>query len=180
MLGQLIRSLADLTEPYVPRWAWIVGVLVLAALAWPSVRRSTKAEAARKHFRTAVRYGYEERLRREDEAIAMMGEDIDGLVTLADLALAEGRPRIVSGLVERVRASGKRPDAVKRLTVAVEGPLPGSAMEAVILVERFWAQGQQGEARKRLARARERWPNDEDLDALALRLDAPAAGEGGG
>ena len=166
MLGQLIRSFADMTEGYVPRWAWPVMILVLAAIAWPSVRKNGRTEAARKLFRTAVRLPFAERVAQEDAAVTMVGENPDGLLSLADLALAEGRPRVVPGLVERLVATGKRVEEVRRLQRTLEGPQPATALEAVILVERFLAQGQTEQARLRLDKALARWPDDEDLARL--------------
>jgi len=172
MLGQLIRALADATDGIVPRWVWPVGIVIAFVLAWPSIRRKSRTDVALKTFRTATRHGYEERLRREDEAVQMLADHPDGLYSLAQLALAEGRPRVVEGIVARLRASGRLPEQVARLVKATEAPLPGSALEAVILVERFWEQGQHDEARRRLARAQARWPADEDLSALAARISA--------
>ena len=168
-LGQLVQSLLALADGVVPRWVLAVALAVVVALIWPSVRRNSRTEEARKRFRTATRFAFEERVRREDEALAMVAGNADGLVSLADLALAEGRPRIVAAALAALIKLGKRPVEVRRLQRTIEGPQPATALEAVILVERLLAQGQLDEAARRLERARKRWPEDEDLVAVAIR-----------
>lgn len=168
-LGQLVQSLLALAEGVVPRWVLAVALAVVVALIWPSIRRNSRTEEARKRFRTATRFGFEERVRREDEALAMVEGNADGLVSLADLALAEGRPRIVALALASLVRLGTRPIEVRRLERTIEGPQPATALEAAILVERLLSQGQMDEAARRLERARVRWPNDEDLAAVVFR-----------
>lgn len=172
-LGQLVNALVGLTEGLVPHWVWPAGLLVLAALAWPSVRRNTRTDQARKAFRTATRLGHDARLAQEDAAVDLVADHAEGLVALADLALAEGRPRVVPHIVARLRALGARPEHVRRLEAVLAGPQPQTALEAAIIVERLWEQGQAEEAVRRLERARARFPDDADLAALAARVAPP-------
>lgn len=171
-LGQLVQSLLALADGVVPRWVLGLGLVAVIALMWPSVRRNSRTEEARKRFRTATRFGFDERVRREDEALAMVDGNADGLVSLADLALAEGRPRIVAPALAALARLGTRPMEVRRLERTIEGPQPATALEAAIVVERLLDQGQREEAVRRLARAQQRWPNDEDLGAVAIRCNA--------
>ncbi len=154
-----------------PRWAWPVLLAVLVAAVWPSVRRNTRTEEARKLFRTATRLAYAARIAQEDAAVARVAGHALGLVAIADLALAEGRPRVVPGVLDQLRALGGATEHVRRIEAALEGPQPQSAMEAAIIVERLRAQGQADEAARRLDRALRRWPADPELTALAAPRD---------
>ncbi len=168
-IGAMLSAIANASAGFVPRWAWGVGFAALALFLWPLVRRTARTEEARRRFRTATRLPHEARLAQEDSALAYIFDHADGLVVLCELAMAEGRPRIVPAAMARLRELGSRSGELRRIEAAFDGPQPRSALEAVILIEALLGQGVRDAALRRLQRALARWPDDADLGALAER-----------
>lgn len=168
-LGQLVSALIGATEGIVPHWVWPVALVLLLVIAAPSMRRNAQTDAARRRFRLAGRLLGAAREAEEDAAFASLAHNREGLVVLADLALAEGRRRIVPLALARLRELGGREAEVRRIERELHGPQPATALEAVLTVERFAAQGLHAEAERRLQTALRRWPDDPDLRAVVLR-----------
>lgn len=169
-IGAMLSAIADVSSGFMPRWAWGAGFAALALLLWPLVRRTARTEEARRRFRTATRLGHEARIAQEDSAVAQVFDSADGLVVLCELAMAEGRPRIVPAALARLRELGTRGAEVRKIELAVDGPQPRSALEAAILIEALVTQGVRESASRRLERALARWPEDAELRALGERL----------
>ncbi|MSQ03837.1 MAG: hypothetical protein EXR71_18445 [Myxococcales bacterium] len=166
----MLSAIADASSGFIPRWAWGAGFAVLALFLWPLVRRTARIEEARRRFRTATRLTHQARVAQEDSALAHVLDHADGLVALCELAMAEGRPRIVPEALARLRELGKRIPERRRIEAALDGPQPRSALEACILIDTLLAQGVREAAVRRLHDARIRWPEDADLGLLADRL----------
>ncbi|MBM4392776.1 MAG: hypothetical protein FJ090_16755 [Deltaproteobacteria bacterium] len=168
-LGDLIAALDDLSSPYLPAWArWaLVGTALLLLLL--GLRRTVPADNARRRYARAERLPAPQRAAEQDAALASVRDNANGLLGIAQLALAAGRVSHVEAALARLRVLRAYPEAVLRLQRQVEGPQPGTALEAALIVERFLDQGQLDEARSRLARYQARWPRDDDLAALAPR-----------
>lgn len=173
-LGELVSALIAASEGLVPGWAWPVGLVALLVLAAPSMRRNARTNTARRLFRTATLLRAAERDAQENAALAAVVNNRDGLVVLADLALQEGRPRIVPEIVGRLRALRGREADVRRIEREQSGPQPATPLEAALLVERLLEAGVDSEAHRRLESALMRWPTDSDLVALRARSVQPA------
>jgi hypothetical protein len=169
-LGQLVSALIAASEGVVPHWMWPAGLGVFVLVAAPSMLRNMRTDAARKLFRTATRLRAAERVAQEDEALRRVAGNRDGLVVLADLALQEGRPRIVPEVLAQLGALGGREPDLRRLHREVQGPQPATSMEAVLLVERLVEHGLLDEAERRLLAAIERWPTEPELLTLQRSL----------
>jgi hypothetical protein len=166
-VGEFVRAIVAVSEGVVPPWAWAAGLAVVLLVAAPSIRRNLHTDTARRLFRTATRLPAGERAAQEDAALARVHHNRDGLVVIAELALNEGRPRIVPAALARLRELGGREPDVRRLERALLGPQPATPLEAALLVERLRGHALHGEAARRLAAALDRWPDDDDLRALA-------------
>ncbi|MBM4369295.1 MAG: hypothetical protein FJ102_23990 [Deltaproteobacteria bacterium] len=168
-LGDLIAALGELASPYLPAWArWgLVGAAVLLLLL--GLRRTVPADNARRRYARAARLPEPQRAAEQDAALASVQDNANGLLAIAQLALAAGRIAQVEAALARLRLLRAYPEEVLRLQRQVEGPQPGTPLEAALIVERFLERGQFDEARSRLARYQSRWPRDEDLAALAPR-----------
>lgn len=176
-LGDLIAALDELTGPYLPTWArW--GVVAMGiALVLLGLRRTVPADNARRRFARAQRLPEPQRSEEEAAALRDVHDNANGLLGIAQLALGAGRIGHVEACLARLRALRAYPEEVLRLQRQIEGPQPGTPLEAALIVERFLERGQIEEARSRLDRYQSRWPRDEDLAALAPRCTAHPAGD---
>lgn len=173
-LGQLVSAIIGASEGVVPHWVWPVALVLLLALAAPSIRRNAQTNAARRRLRTAGRLRGAEREAEEDAVFASVRDNREGLIVFADLALAEGRRRLVPDVIARLRELGGREVEVRRLQRELEGPQPATALEALLLLERLVGQGLRAEAERRHHAALARWPDDDELRAFSLPSEAPA------
>ncbi|MFZ5475993.1 MAG: hypothetical protein ACOZNI_04400 [Myxococcota bacterium] len=163
-LGQLIASLVEATGGHLPAWGLPAFFVGLTVLAWPMVRRNDRTGKARKLLQAAAHAPDRDRL--EAEALALVEGHPVGLVVVADEALKAGRKELAARALAALRRTGKRDVDALRIARDLEGPQPGTPMEAAIVVERLIEQGMKEEARERLGRWRRRWPQDEELAQL--------------
>lgn len=174
-LGGLIDSLLRMAHVHLEPWMAPAVGLALALLLAPFWLRNQHTARARRVWSRARGAGSAaERARIEAEAIGLVEGNPDGLVSLADLAVADGRFEVARGLLARLRATGRRPVEVARLARTLEGDLPATALQVVIQVERLLEEGMTEPARALLDRALRRWPEHPELRALTERTDAVA------
>ncbi len=176
-LGEMIGALDELLSPLLPPWVRGAIPVIAVVLALMGLRRTVPADNARRRFARAQRLAEPRRSEEELAALQDVHHNANGLLGIAQLALASGRTARVESAVARLRALRRYPEEVLRLQRQIEGPQPGTPLEAALIVERFIERGHLDEARSRLVRYRARWPGDDDLEALAPRCDTPAAGD---
>jgi hypothetical protein len=170
----LFEAIGDMFA-MLPPWAPAVFGVVIAMLGWPLFKASRARGRARRAMRSAAGERGAERERLEAEAITFVEGDANGLLIVADLALAQGRKELAARAAEKLRATGKLLHEHRRLLRQLEPPLPALPSEACIVIEQLLRTGLAGEARVRLDRARKKWPFDEELEALEGRVPAAAA-----
>lgn len=173
-LAGLVETLLGLVGLTLEPWMAPAALLFLVVLALPWIRSNVRTDDARRLLKQAARASGAERDRLEAEALARVEGRPDGLVVVAEAALAQGRTAVARAAVERLRATGKRPTDVRKIERALEGPAPATPMEAVLLVERLLGLGMTEEARLRWEKAHARWPEDADLAALVARFPVDA------
>lgn len=162
-----------------PLWAQILIATVVLAFFARGAWSNRATDIARRTLKRAARERGQAREALESEALAAVRAHPQGLVMVADTALAAGRNHLAQAALAHLRASRSLQVEVRRIERALEGPMPGSAFEAVILVERLLEQGQKDLARDRLQKCRARWPADADLAALAAQIgEAASLGSG--
>jgi len=171
----------SLTAMDIPSWA-VFGALAL--LAWylvPKLAHSMEMDRARRIVKNANMGDGTSMESAKERALKVAGEDPQGLFLLAEEAVRQGRDDLAREAIGRLRATGKRPKEVTRLERELLGPLPGTVIEAVIVVESHLESGTWALARQKLTRFRTRWPDDPELTALSERLEReapPEAAEG--
>ena len=169
VLGLLGVHLAPWMAP-----AFVATILLLLI---PRLRRNVRTEQARKALREAGRLHGPAREHREQDALALVDGDTWGLVSLADVAWAEGRRSVVLGVLERLRRiPGARLQALT-LERRVYADLPATAEQARLRAELLHGQGLHVAAEDLLARARERWPASGDLAVTMEPAPAPLVTE---
>lgn len=166
----LVETLLGLLGLHLQPWMAPAGVLLVVALAWPLMRSNFETDDARKLLKHAQRETGAERQRLEGQALLKVRGKPVGLVVVAETALQVGRTDLARAAIDQLRATGKRPVDVRRLERILEGPQPGTALEAALTVERLAQAGMKDEAREKLARYRQRWPADEELAGLEARI----------
>jgi hypothetical protein len=159
----------------VPVWAWTLLGLALVAIGLPSIRQNNRTQAARRALKAAWRLRGAEREGAEREALALVQDNPQGLVAVADLALGEGRRELAVLAVASLRATRRLPEELLRLTRVLEGAQPRTPLEAAIQVDRLREDGRLDVARERLQLALRRWPQDDDLTEAAAKLENPGA-----
>lgn len=173
-LAGLVETLLGLVGLTLEPWMAPAALLFVVILAWPWIRLNLRTDEARRLLKQAARATGAERDRLEADALARVEGRPDGLVVVAETALAQGRAALARAAVDRLRATGKRPTDVRRIERTLEGPAPATPMEACLLVERLLGLGMVDEARARWEKARARWPEDPDLAALLVRFPVDA------
>lgn len=94
-----------------------------------------------------------------------------GLVAVADEAIRQERLDLAREATRRLIATGKSRDHARRLVrkLELEGG-PHSAEELMLSLERLERAGLEAEARTRLTKGLQRWPEDERLRSWQDRL----------
>lgn len=174
-LRQLVEMVTTLLGLHLKPWMGPAGLLGAIVLLWPWIRVNVRTGDARKMMVRASRERGAERVRLEAEALALVGQGPDGLVVIAKEAIEQGRKELAAQAVEKLRATGKRLPDLRKLERALEPPLPGTAAEAAIVIERMLETGMRDVALARLGQARRKWPFDDELEALQARASAPVA-----
>ena len=165
-LPGLVETVLDALGVHLQPWMAPLAVVAVFALAWPLLRLNLKTDNARRLLKRAARERGEAREKLEQEALSLAGNRPDGLVVVANTALEQGRMALARQAMERLRATGKNLPALRRIERAIDGPQPATALEAALVVERLVQAGMTEEARGRLAKFRERWPEDPELRDL--------------
>ena len=159
-----------LTAMDVPPWALAILVGVGLWFMFPKFVAALESDKPRRMVKRAMMADAQEQQKVGEQALALSAQDPTALVVLADEAIRMGRDALAEQCLERLRASGQRPKDVARLELTLLGPLPGTEMEAAIIVERMLDSGMTSAAAEKLERFRRRWPDDADLAGLASRL----------
>jgi hypothetical protein len=175
-LSNIFQSL--LTALGIENQPWIgpIVFVVLLALIWPYLQRNLKTDRGRQRIRGLADMPLPERQKAQDEALQMIGEEPDGLVALADESLRQGDRDYARRVVDRLKATGKKKDHVRRLDALLVDRNLQLPEQTVIAVERLLDTGLLEPARQRLAPALERWPDHPELLALRARIEAGEVG----
>lgn len=170
-IAQMFDTLARAYGVHLPPWGLPVAFLLIVLALSPWIRQNARTEDARKLMKRAAREKPVDRARLEAEALGLVSGRPDGLVAIAKEALEQGRRDVARQAVDQLRATGKLLPQLRQLERALEPPLPGTADEACIVIERMFGAGMSDEGRARLAQALRKWPNNEDLRELQARVD---------
>jgi hypothetical protein len=180
-LPGLVAALLDVAGVHPAPWVGSAGVLVLAALSWPLVRRNLRTDRARRTLTAAGRAAGAERDRLRDQAFAEVAGDRQGLLGVAAWARDQGDRVVLSRAVEALSALPGTALDVARLRRTLDPNPPATPLEARLRAERLRATGLHDQASAVLERARARWPGDPELDeAVVLRDDAALPDAAGG
>lgn len=168
-LGGIAQSVSRLLEAFgitLQPWMAPAVVLVLMVALLPLILRNMRTGRARKLLKEAAMVPGEQGRLLEQRALDLVGRQPLGLVAVAEEALRRGRTDLARQAIVHLGATGKARPLYRRLRAEIEGPLPASLAEMVIVVERLVDAGMLDEAARRLERARKRWPAAAELDTL--------------
>lgn len=174
-LPALFQSILSMIGLKNAPWAGPLIFMVILALALPMMQKNAGTDKARRKLRALNDMPAAERPKHYDEIMAMVQENPEGLVALADEALRSNNKEFALKAVERLKATGKRADHVRRIERALEPPGPAMPEQAAIAIERLLETGMLEEAGKRLNVAQAKWPGHPELTALDEQLRAKLA-----
>ncbi|MBN1336611.1 MAG: hypothetical protein JXB39_11690 [Deltaproteobacteria bacterium] len=169
-LADLARSLVEILRDALPPWVVLVVAGLVVALVLPFYWKGQRRSLARRRIAALTGVPRAEAGRLEAEAFSLVGTDPDGLVGVAEEALRHGREALARQAIARLAGTGRRPDHVARLERLLEGPPPRLPEEEALGVARLLDAGLVEAARRRLDRARARWPELPEWKSLAGRL----------
>lgn len=176
-IGQLIRDLLGAfgVEPS----PWLLGPImgVLLLVSWPMMKTNRATQRARRLITAAPLRPRPERERLGAEALALVAGNVVGLLVVAEEATRAGLRETASSAIVQLEATGKRPLDVRRLRRELEPSTPQSPLIEAAAVDRLRAEGLDVLANQRLAKALERWPEDEGLLALRQSTEPTTTGE---
>ncbi len=175
-IGMAVRALIQALGLRVPPLLAPLVAVAVALAALPFIARNLRIKRART---LVVELDHADAARRQEvlvELEALGRRDAAALAAACDEAISRGRRELATRLVRLLKEVGGRPADLRELVERLKGPRPaGTPMGEAIAIERLLAQGADGAARKRLAEARSRWPDDPDLAELAERLEPSEA-----
>ncbi|MEN9787297.1 MAG: hypothetical protein RLZZ299_2561 [Pseudomonadota bacterium] len=179
-LPGLVGSLLDLAGVHPAPWVGSVGVLVVAGLAWPLVRRNLRTDRARRALVASGRAPSTERARLRDQAFAEVAGDRQGLLGVAAWARDHGDREVLARAVEALSVLPGTALDVARLRRSLDPNPPATPLEARLRAERLLAAGLRDPASAVMASARARWPHDPELREDVGVVDASGGVAGGG
>jgi len=178
-LGGLAETISKLLVAFgitLQPWMAPVAVLAIMLVLLPHILRNMRTGRARKLLRQAAMVPGPEGSDLEQRALDLVDGQPMGLVAVAEEAIRRGRMALAREAVRRLADTGRQHAHLRRLRVELDGRLPATVDEMVLIIERFVDAGMVDEARGRLSRARRRWPDTPDLEALEARLSAERPG----
>jgi hypothetical protein len=169
---QAIYSILEALGVHPPPWAGPVFGLTMMAILMPFILRNFKIGRARKLLQRSRVFQPREREQAGREALSVVRRVPMGLVAVADEAIRQERLGLAREATRRLIATGKSRDHARRLvrTLELDGG-PHSAEELMLSLERLESAGLEAEARARLAKGLQRWPEDVRLRSWQDRLD---------
>ena len=178
-VGDIVQLLTGLLPPWAV--ALVVGAVLVAAL--PAWIRSGKSKRIRGDVRRMVRAEAGRRDRLEGDVLDRAGRDKH----LLELTVKEARRREMRSLaeraMERLRGLPGADPFVARLQADPPPKQPekrwGHPIEAAAAIHTLIENGATAAAAERLAEVRARFPDDDELRALASRLERVDVVEGG-
>lgn len=171
-VGQLFDSiLASLGLDGIPFIHPLIFVVILA-LVWPLMQRFATNDRARRLVKSLPELPLAEREAVQQRALEMVGGEPQGLLVIAEEALRVGMKVYATSVLQKLEATGKLPEDVRRLQRELQGAAPVMPEQAALAVERLLEAGALGEARRRLDEALTRWPEHPDLIALRDQIRA--------
>lgn len=155
-----------------PRWLLAVIALALVGVAARGFWANRATDHARRLLKQASRQSGLPRDELAGQALAWVQSNPQGLAVVADWALEAGLFPLARTCLHRLRELRALPEHRKRIERALDGPMPGSPMEAIILLERLIEQNQHALAQERLDKCLARWPRDAELRAFSARISS--------
>ncbi len=170
-LPALVQSLLAMVGLKNAPWVGPLIFMVLIALALPMMEKNAGTNKARRLLRALSDMPAAERSKHHDEILAIVKENPEGLVALADEALKNGNVEFTTKCVAQLKVLGKRADHVRRLERAMAPPAgPALPEQAALAIERLLERGLLEEAGTRLNAALAKWPGHVELVDLERQL----------
>lgn len=169
-IAQAMQSLFAIFGVKVAPWFVPVAMLLIVFTLYPMLQKNAQGDKARRMLRKLPETPVAERPAVESEALAMVGDDVHGLLVVAQVALDLNNKALARTAAEKLRATGKKPDDVRRILAALDDGGPRMVEQALVRVERALEMGLLPEARRRIDEAKGRWPGDPSIDALELKV----------
>lgn len=170
-LENLLRNL--LTDLGLENQPWIGPVLfvVVLTLIWPYLMKTIDTDRGRRRLKGMSDLPLPERQKAQQEALELVGDDPDGLIAVIDESIRQNDKDFAKVGLERLKATGKKRDHVRRIESALQDRNLQLPEQTVIAVERLIESAMYESAKERLTPAIARWPEHEELKALAARVD---------
>ena len=168
--GGILQAVTDLLSALgieLAPWMGPAFALTVMVLLLPWILKNMKTSSARKMLKKASLEGGETRAEMEQKAIAMVSDNPEGLMALAEECMRRGRygvARQALGLIPEDDI--KRQRQRKRMLKEMTPRQPETPEAAALVVERLRGEGLSDEAARRLDKARRRWPDSTVLTAL--------------
>jgi hypothetical protein len=172
-IGQLLSTL----ELLVPREVLLAIVVVAIIVGFPSWLHGVRSRQIRSQVRAVARSATLDASRREQDRALSMADTARKLVVLAEEALRLNQRALCERAVAELarRQSDPRDLARLRKALAPDAALPAHPLEAAQAIRRLVAEGLMEVALTRLADARTRFPDDQELRDLRIEPPVPAS-----
>jgi hypothetical protein len=155
-------------------WMLPAAVLAVLILLGPTILRNIHTGQARKRVGRLSMLEAVEREAQTRAILDLVHDNPVGTVAIAEEAIRRGQLRLARLALQRLEQSGARPADQHRLREELDGPLPRNADLERVVIEQMIDSGAHERARARLGRARQAFPADPVLAALARRLEGEA------
>ncbi|MEL6342870.1 MAG: hypothetical protein AAFV53_07035 [Myxococcota bacterium] len=173
-MGGITTALTELLGAMgldLPPWGMPAIAVALMILLLPWILKNMKTTKARKLLKKAAFERNEARERMEREALDLVSNNPTGLLAFADECIRRGRYPLARQALDRLPGDDPKMRRERRRLMETMAPRePATAAAAAVTIERFLDEELHDEARRRLDRARKRWPEDALLRALAQKL----------
>lgn len=165
-ITDLLSALGIELEP----WMGPVFALSMMILLLPWILKNMRTSSARKLLKKASLEGGEKRAEMERQAIALVSDNPEGLMALAEECVRRGRYVVAREALAKIPEDDiKRQRQRKQMLKQMAPRQPETPEAAALVVERLRGEGLSEEAAHRLSKAQRRWPESPILASLASR-----------
>ena len=153
-----------------PEWGGLALGIVLGLMFLPFFLKSHKSSKARKILKKSSLEAYEDRRSHEIEAMSLVARSPNGMITLCDEAMLQGRYALVKEILSQLPKE-KKWQKERRTRLNKMGPTQErDPTMALLSIERFLEEGMTEIAAEKLKTALHKWPDDTDLIQMKEKI----------
>ena len=168
-LSQLLSDIFGLLGIQLPWWSGIVIGITVAIVFFPLFLKSTRAQRARKLLhRSGVEISGTKEM--EDQAIEMVKNDSNALLSMASIAEKQKRYQLVARILNQIPNPQKYKKDIRKLRSKITPRGDLTPTSAAVAIEALLNEGLHKAAQNRFDIAIKRWPSAPELLTLQQSL----------